>query len=295
MRSMTGYGRATRTLANFQLRVELSGVNRRGLEIALQLPREWASLEPRAREALQARLARGRVQANLTCQSEANGATGVAPVLDVGTARAFHQAALKLQHELGLSGDIPLATVLAAPGVMRSADFVALPDGEVAWPVLQEVLAEALEAFVCMRADEGLRIADELRGRVGALEKWAAEIESLHPGVAQKYREALLERLQRAKIELAPDDDRMAKEIALFADRSDISEEIARLRGHLEQFAKLAGEDGAVGRTLDFLTQEMARECNTLGVKCNDLAISRLVVACKAEVEKIREQVQNIE
>ncbi len=294
MRSMTGYGRATRPLANFQLRVELSGVNRRGLEIALQLPREWASLEPRAREALQARLARGRVQANLTCQSEANG-SAAATTLDVAAARAFHQAALKLQHELGLSGDIPLATVLAAPGVMRSPDFVVLPDSEAAWPVLQGALDEALEAFVSMRADEGRRIADELRGRIAALEKWAAEIEALHPGVAQKYREALLERLQRAKIDVAPDDDRIAKEIALFADRSDISEELARLRGHLEQFTKLSGDEGALGRTLDFLTQEMARECNTLGVKCNDLAISRLVVACKAEVEKIREQVQNIE
>jgi uncharacterized protein (TIGR00255 family) len=294
MRSMTGYGRATRPLANFQVRVELSGVNRRGLEIALQLPREWAVLEPRARETLQAQLARGRVQANLTCQSETNGAGG-APVLDVATAQAFHQAATKLQHELGLSGDIPLATVLAAPGVMRPADFAAPPDGEAAWPVLQETIKEALHSFVAMRADEGRRIAEELRGRIGALGKWAAEIEVLHPGVAQKYREALIERLQRAKIEVAPDDDRLAKEIALFADRSDISEELARLRGHLEQFRKLAGEEGAVGRTLDFLTQEMARECNTLGVKCNDLAISRLVVACKAEVEKIREQVQNVE
>jgi uncharacterized protein (TIGR00255 family) len=294
MRSMTGYGRATRPLANFQVRVELSGVNRRGLEIALQLPREWASLEPRAREALQARLARGRVQANLTCQSEANG-TASAPTLDVAAARAFHQAAVKLQHELGLSGDIPLATVLGAPGVMRSAEFGALPDGEAAWPLLLGAIDEALQAFVAMRTDEGRRLADELRGRIAALGKWAAEIETLHPGVAQKYREALLDRLARAKIDVAPDDDRIAKEIALFADRSDISEELTRLRGHLEQFEKLAGDEGAVGRTLDFLTQEMARECNTLGVKCNDLAISRLVVACKAEVEKIREQVQNIE
>jgi uncharacterized protein (TIGR00255 family) len=294
MRSMTGYGRATRPLATFQVRVELSGVNRRGLEIALQLPREWAALEPRARETLQARLARGRVQASLTCQSESNG-TSSAPVLDVAAARAFHQAAVKLQHELGLSGDIPLATVLAAPGVMRSADFVALPDGDAAWPLVHETIEEALQAFVAMRADEGQRVGEELRGRIGAIGKWAAEIESLQPGVAKKYHEALLDRLQRAKIEVALDDDRIAKEIALFADRSDISEELARLRGHLEQFAKLTGDEGAVGRTLDFLTQEMARECNTLGVKCNDVAISRLVVACKAEVEKIREQVQNIE
>jgi uncharacterized protein (TIGR00255 family) len=269
-------------------------VNRRGLEIALQLPREWAALEPRTREALQTRLARGRVQANLTCQSDTNG-TSPAPAIDLAAARAFHQAAVKLQHELGIAGDIPLASVLAAPGVMRPADFIALPDGETAWPVLRAAIDEALEAFVAMRADEGRRVADELRGRLAALEKWVSEIESRHPAVAQKYREALIERLQRAKIEVALDDDRIAKEIALFADRSDISEELARLRGHLEQFGTLTSEDGAVGRTLDFLTQEMARECNTLGVKCNDLAISRLVVACKAEVEKIREQVQNIE
>ena len=294
MRSMTGYGRATRALASFQLRVELSGVNRRGLEIALQLPREWVSLEPRVRETLQSRLARGRVQASLSCQSETNGNAG-APALDFAAARAFHQAAAKLQRELGMSGDIPLASVLAAPGVMRPADSVALPDGESAWAVVREAIEEALQAFLAMRSDEGRRVAEELRGRLAALVQWTAEIESLHPAVAQKYREALMERLERAKLELAPDDDRIAKEVALFADRSDISEELARLRGHLEQFEKLVADGGAVGRTLDFLTQEMSRECNTLGVKSNDLAISRLVVACKAEVEKIREQVQNLE
>ncbi len=294
MRSMTGYGRASRPFEKFQIRVELSGVNRRGLEIALQLPREWVALEARARETMQNRVARGRIQANVTCQADANGAA-TSPVLDLVAARAFHQAALNLQRELGLAGDLPLTSVLAAPGVMRSPESVTLPDGEAAAPALQAALDDALQALVAMRADEGRRLAEELRGRIAALGKWAAEIESLHPGVADKYREALVERLQRARIEVAVDDDRVAKEVALFADRSDISEELARLRGHLEQFEKLTAEEGAVGRTLDFLAQEMARECNTLGVKCNDLAISRLVVACKAEVEKIREQVQNIE
>ena len=294
MRSMTGYGRATRPIEKFQIRVELSGVNRRGLEIALQLPREWAGLEARARETMQERVARGRIQANVTCQADVSG-TSSAPVLDLAAARAFHQAALNLQRVLGLVGELPLTSVLAAPGVMRAPETVVLPEGETAAPVVQAALEEALQAFVAMRADEGRRLAEELRVRIAALGKWSAEIESLHPAVAKKYREALIERLQRAKIEVALDDDRVAKEVALFADRSDISEELARLRGHLEQFEKLTGEDGAVGRTLDFLAQEMARECNTLGVKCNDLAISRLVVACKAEVEKIREQVQNVE
>ena len=291
---MTGYGRASRPFEKFQIRVELSGVNRRGLEIALQLPREWVALEARARETMQNRVARGRIQANVTCQADANGSS-TSPVLDLVAARAFQQAALNLQRELGLAGDLPLTSVLAAPGVMRSPESVTLPDGEAAAPVLQAALDEALQALVAMRADEGRRLAEELRGRIAALGKWAADIESLHPAVAEKYREALVERLQRARIEVAVDDDRVAKEVALFADRSDISEELARLRGHLEQFEKLTAEEGAVGRTLDFLAQEMARECNTLGVKCNDLAISRLVVACKAEVEKIREQVQNIE
>lgn len=290
---MTGYGRATRPLEKFQLRVELSGVNRRGLEIALQLPREWAALEPRAREFVQRRIARGRIQANITCQTDANPAS--APVLDVAAARAFHQVARSLQEELGLAGDIPLTSILSAPGVMRPAESTALPDAEGAWAAVQATLEEALGALVEMRADEGRRLAEEFRSRLAALRKWTAEIAALHPAVAEKYREALHERLQRAKLEVAVDDDRVAKEIALFADRSDISEELARLRGHLEQFEKLAGDDGAVGRTMDFLAQELARECNTLGVKCNDLAISRLVVACKAEVEKIREQVQNVE
>ncbi len=296
MKSMTGHGRAQRPLPPaFTLAVELSAVNRRGGEVALQLPREWAALEGPAREMIQRRASRGRVTAFVQVErGAAEAAAGQA--IDREAARRFHAELLALRGELGLGEPMTLDHVLRGPGVLREdAARPALPSAESAWPIIEETLGAALEAFVAMRAAEGGRLADDFRARLAQLGAWAEEIAALQPGVAARYREALHERLRRAAVELPVDDERLAKEIALFADRVDISEELTRLRGHLEQFHSLLEKDEPVGRTLDFLAQEMARECNTLSVKANDLALARLAVAAKAEVEKIREQAQNVE
>lgn len=294
MRSMTGYGRASRPLGAHQLGVELSAVNRRGAEVALTLPRSWSSLEPRTRELVLGRINRGRVQVVVGC-SRARSAGSSEALLDAEAARLYLEEARALQAALGLAGELTIETVLRGPGVIRAEGLAEAPPGEEAGPVLEEALAEALEALVRMRTEEGARLAEDFRARLATLSGLVDEISGLHPGVAVRVRAALHERLARAQLEVPVDEDRIAKEIALFADRTDVSEELTRLRGHLEQFAELLLRDEPVGRTLDFLTQEMARECNTLGVKCSDLAISRLVVAAKAEVEKMREQVQNIE
>ena len=201
-----------------------------------------------------------------------------------------------MRNDLGLSDPVLLDHVLRGPGVLREdAARPLLPAADGAWPVLKDALRAALDAFVAMRAAEGARLADDFRARLAQLGTWADEIAALQPGVAARYRDALHERLRRAAVELPLDDERLAKEVALFADRVDISEELTRLRGHLEQFHSLLAKEEPVGRTLDFLAQEMARECNTLSVKANDLALARLAVAAKAEVERIREQVQNVE
>lgn len=291
---MTGYGRAVRPLGALQITVELSAVNRRGAEVSLALPRGWSALESRTRELVLGRVARGRVQVMVNCSRPTAGATGEA-MLDIAAATQFCEEAMALRQALRLEGQVTIDTLLRGPGVIRSESTAEAPPAEEAGPVVEEALNEALEALLRMRAEEGARLAEDFRARLGVLAGLAEEITALHPGVAVRVRAALLERLAKAQLEVPVDEDRIAKEIALFADRTDVSEELTRLRGHLEQFHTLLTREESVGRTLDFLTQEMARECNTLGVKCADLAISRLVVAAKAEVEKMREQVQNIE
>jgi uncharacterized protein (TIGR00255 family) len=285
---MTGYGSGRAG----QFTVEAQSVNRRQSEVVINLPRELSALEPAMREAVQARIARGRVVVNVSCQSGVSG-QGRAPVLDAATAKAYYQAMRALQEELGLSGQIGIETVLRAPGVLKSGEEV--PDIADAQPRALEALDAALGELLAMRAKEGARLGEDLAARLELLRSHVAGIRRRQPEAVAQYRENLNERLRRAGLELPIDEERLAREIVLFADRCDISEEVTRLESHLDQFADLLKKDEPVGRTLDFLSQELARELNTLGAKGNDLALSQLAVASKTELDKIREQVQNIE
>ncbi len=318
MHSMTGYGsgRSNSGVAGgLQCAVEISSVNRRQSELLISLPRELLALESRVREAVQTRVARGRLNVNITCQRAATSVAGdAAPapapafVLDAAAARAFHRAALELQSELGLTGGIELETVLRAPGVLRappaasvfskdpaeSSSSLALTP-ETVWPLLETALGQALDALIAMREREGQHLNADLRARAKTLRQFVGEIRIRAPRAVENQRRALQERLAHSGVDFAPDDERLLRELAIFADRCDIAEELTRLEGHLDQLEALLDQPGPVGRTLDFLGQELARELNTLGVKAGDLEISRLSIAGKAELEKIREQVQNIE
>jgi uncharacterized protein (TIGR00255 family) len=199
----------------------------------------------------------------------------------------------RLQHKLGLDGAINIDTVLRAPGVLLSPDQDV--DAEHVWPVLEKALETALHALLEMRKTEGLALAADLKARLLSLRDLVENIRTRAPEITAQHRTQLLERLKAAEIEISLSDERLLRELALFADRCDISEELTRLSSHFSQMGKLIENDGPVGRTLEFLTQEIAREFNTLGVKSNDATISHWVVAGKAELEKIREQIQNIE
>ncbi len=315
MRSMTGYGSGRSSNdSGLSCVVEISSVNRRQSELLVNLPRELLALEPRVRETVQARIARGRLNVNIACQrggtsaASAGDALPPAPafVLDTAAARAFQQAALTLQNDLGVAGEISLETILRAPGVVRmpppanspspnSGPEASALNAETAWLPLQSALGQALDALVAMRARQGQHLADDLRARTKTLRGIVAEIRARAPRAVENQRRALRERLANSGVEFPPDDERLARELALFADRCDIAEELTRLEGHLDQLETLLDRQEPIGRTLDFLGQELARELNTLGVKANDLEISRLAIAGKAELEKIREQVQNIE
>jgi uncharacterized protein (TIGR00255 family) len=289
MRSMTGYGRGTGSFDGRQVSVELSAVNRKNAEISLSLPRELLELEPRLRDEINAHLSRGRLTVSVALHTKHGGRSGV----NLAAAEAYRKQLDALRKKLKLDGDVTLEQVLRGPGVIEAgAEEI---DVEAAWPHLRKALQAALKHFVQMREREGKALAADLHKRAVAIQKQVAEIEALAPQVSAHHRAGLLDRIARAGLDIAPSDERVLKEIIFFADRSDISEELTRLKSHLDQFLAHFHRKEPVGRTLDFLLQELFREINTIGNKANFLAISQIVVVVKTELEKLREQVQNIE
>jgi uncharacterized protein (TIGR00255 family) len=291
MRSMTGYGRGHSALNGSKFSVELNSVNRKQSDVVVTLPRELAELEPRVRDMINAEVSRGRLNVVIASHHSASSTQSLA--LDADLARTYYRAMQELQKELKAAGEINIETVLRAPGVLR------LPEEEVsideAWPPVEAALKEALADLVKMREREGKHLAKDLIHRLKVVRGSVRKIRQLQPGVLKRHRQSLHERIQRAGVELSFDDERLVKEVIFFADKSDISEELTRLESHFAQFAHHLRKNEPVGRTLEFMCQEIGREFNTLGAKANDVEISQLVVTCKAEMEKIREQIQNIE
>jgi uncharacterized protein (TIGR00255 family) len=288
---MTGYGRGQAEHNGNRFCVELNSVNRKQSDVVVNLPRDLAALEPRIRETINENISRGRTTVTVTLRNRANDTQQLA--LDTNLARSYHDAMRALQKELDAPGEITIGLILQAPGVMRLPEQGIDPD-EV-WPRVEQALRAALADLIKMREREGKHLAKDLIHRLKEIRKKLKEIRGLHPDVAKKYRTALLDRLEKAGLPLDPADDRIVKEVSFFADRTDVSEELTRLESHLAQFAHHLRRNEPVGRTLEFIAQEISRELNTLGAKGNDAAISQRVVACKAELEKIREQVQNLE
>ncbi len=288
---MTGYGRGQSAFNGTKFSVELNSVNRKQSDVTVSLPRELAELEPRVRDVINAHVSRGRLNVVVTFHNSA--AASPKATLDTTLARTYYRAMVDLQKELDASGEISIETVLRAPGVLRQPEETLKIDD--AWGHVETALNDALSDLIKMREREGKHLAKDMIKRLKLVRQSLRKIHQLHPGVVKKYRQALHERVQRAGLEIAPDDDRLVKEVIFFADKSDISEELTRLESHLAQFAHTLRKTEPVGRTLDFITQEIYREFNTLGAKANDAEISQHVVTCKAEMEKIREQIQNIE
>ncbi|HEY0368470.1 MAG TPA: YicC/YloC family endoribonuclease [Chthoniobacterales bacterium] len=291
MRSMTGYGRGEVDAEGVKFSVELNSVNRKQSDIVINLPREFSELEPLVRQAINEKLSRGRTNVNVNYQQGTNGARKLA--LDTSLARSYHDAMRALQRELNAPGEITIDKILAAPGVMKLAEDNI--NAAQAWPAVERALNTALAELIKMREREGKHLAKDLIHRLKVIRSEIKQVRALFPEVVKKYRAALFERIQKAGLDLSLDDERLLKEVSIFADRSDVSEELTRLESHLAQFAHHLRKNEAVGRTLEFITQEIFRELNTLGAKANDAAISQHVVVCKAELEKIREQIQNLE
>lgn len=291
MNSMTGFGAATAPLGNSSLRVEISGVNRKQAEIAVALPRAWAALETTVRDIVSAAVSRGRVNVSLTLQ-QIPGAAG-ALALNRDKLAALTATLSEAEQTLGRSVDTSLDALLRL-GIIAEESETELPIEEVQ-TAAEPAVREALAAFLTLRAQEGENMKRDLLARIGTLREFRSQLMARAAGVATRHREVLLKRLSEAGLPLPLDDERIIKEIALFADRCDVSEEMTRLESHLNQFEKICNKSEPVGRTLDFLCQEIFRELNTTGSKANDAELAQLVVSAKTELEKIREQVQNIE
>ena len=290
---MTGYGRGECARDGFKITVELGAVNRRQSEISVNLPRELELLEAQVRDAINAQVARGRVTARIGIHA-ADGQSSARARLNLPLAKSYAAELARLAKSLKLSSGVTLDQIIRAPGVFQTDEE--LVEAESIWPAVEKALQPALAALVKMREREGAHLAEDLTARIGTMRQSVEKIQKQAPLTAENYRRQLLERVKSAGLDhIAPDDERLLKEIVLFADRSDISEELTRLQSHFKQFEDCRKAKEPVGRTLDFLAQEMNREINTIGSKANDAVISREVVTLKTELERFREQVQNVE
>jgi uncharacterized protein (TIGR00255 family) len=293
MKSMTGYGRGECAQDGFKITVELSSVNRKQSEISINLPHDLEPLEAQMRDEINRCISRGRITARVTLHA-ADTKLSNRVQLNSALAKAYAREFGRLAKELKLPGTVTLDTVLRAPGVLQAEET--MTDAEDFWPAVEKALLKALGALVKMREREGSHLARDLAARMEAIGKATSRIREQAPQVQVRYRDQLRERIKHAGLEApAPDDERLIKEVVYFADRSDVSEELTRLQSHFVQFEDCLKARDPVGRTLDFLSQEMNREINTIGSKANDSLISREVVIIKAELEKFREQVQNVE
>ena len=290
---MTGYGWDECSQDGYKVTVELSSVNRKQGEISINLPRELEVLEAQIRDEVNKRIARGRLTARVTLHA-AEGKEASRVKINKALAAAYAREMRALAKELKLTGDLSVESLFRAPGVLETGEGVG--DAETFWPAVSKALQQALAMLVKMRVREGANLKRDLVDRIGLMRKAVARVRKESPLVQKRYRDQLVERIKAAGLDdLKLDEERLIKEVVFFADRSDITEELTRLSSHFQQFDDCLKSAEPVGRTLDFLAQEMNREINTIGSKANDAAISREVVVLKAELEKFREQAQNVE
>jgi len=291
--SMTGYGRAEEAGPRLAVSAEVKSVNHRHLDIALKLPRALTALEPDARRLIQSAVQRGRVDAAVTL-SAVEGQSLTPLTLNLGQARDYVDIAHRLSDELNVGGAPTVTWLMEQPGVVSREAEPSFTAEEV-WPLLERALTRAVGEMVARRAAEGDALRRELTA-LGAALTAQVDVMSQRAPVAVERRTARLRERLGSLLNGAPiDEARILTEAAIWAEKSDITEELARLRAHLDQLARLLEQGGVVGRALDFLLQEMNRETNTVGSKADDLEITEAVIAAKSTLEKLREQAQNIE
>jgi uncharacterized protein (TIGR00255 family) len=291
LKSMTGFGAGRVRVGDEEVSVELRSLNHKFIEVKARIPRELAALETGVVKQVKDRLARGSVEVLIKRQTAT--ASGTVPTIDVGLAREYARAFRELATALDVAPEVTWHQVATQPGVVRLEEKGV--NVEAAGQAVQAALEQALTALEQMRRTEGEAIHADLDARLKLIEGWSREVAELSPRAVQEYQQRLTERVAELARGVAVDPQRLAQEVVLFAERTDIAEEVTRLASHLEQFRTLMTSSEPAGRRMDFLVQEMHREVNTTGSKSQHADISARVVSMKAEVERIREQVQNVE
>ena len=291
VKSMTGYGRARQTLNGRDITVEVRSVNNRYLDCTVKVPRTYIFAEDAVKARVQKAVSRGKVDVFVTIDAAAADETVVA--VNEPLARGYYEALTRLKDMFSLEDGLNAVTLAKFPDVLTVTK--AEEDLESVAADICAVLDEALAAYNAMRTVEGGKLREDIAGRADTIEAVVGKVEERSPQTVAAYREKLLARMQEVLQSTAIDESRILTEAAIFADKIAVDEETVRLRSHLSQLRTMLESDQPIGRKLDFLIQEVNRECNTIGSKCNDLTIAQDVVNMKAEVEKIREQVQNIE
>lgn len=293
IRSMTGYGRAEAAGARTILSIECKSVNHRHLDVSLKLPRVLGAFEADARRLIQAAVQRGRVDVSATLTAPEGSVLNPLTV-NLAQAKEYAEAARTLAAALDLGDGPSLGWVMGQSGVLSREEQAPL-SAEEAWPLLERALSSALAELVERRETEGRALGQELSGLGATLAAHVDTVAVRAPMAVERRAGRLRERMQTMLAGAEVDQSRLATEVAVWADKTDVSEELARLRAHLAQLGALLAGDGPVGRTLDFLIQEINREVNTIGSKADDLEISQAVIAAKSTLEKMREQVANLE
>lgn len=289
--SMTGFGRGTAVRNGREITVELRSVNSRYFEYTSRIPRTCGYMDSRLKKQLNERVTRGKVELSLTVQNVDAADTVVAVNMDL--ARSYQHALRDISEQLAVKNDVSSGLLSRFPDVLstRHADV----DEEQLWADVSAVTAQALDSFIAMRAAEGKKMKEDIENRLVFLEQCVGKVEELSAGRVEAYTNRLYEKLKVILEDRNIDDARVLTEAAIFGDKTAVDEETVRLRSHIAQYREILQQNEPVGRKLDFLTQELNRETNTIGSKCQDLDVTRVVVDMKAEIEKIREQIQNLE
>jgi uncharacterized protein (TIGR00255 family) len=288
---MTGFGRGEARGQGLKVVAELGSVNRKQFDCHVNLPREMAAFEGKVQELVHGAVRRGHVKGSVEIAQARDGVRRVR--VNLTAARVRLKALRQAAKTLGLPDDLTASRVLDWPGVLQTE--AQAPDPDKAWPLVEQAVARALARLTAMRLREGQALARDISARLAALRRMVGAIEDRAPRAVAAHRQALAARIAAANNGLKLDETVFARELALHADRCDIREELTRLASHFKQARQFLAGGDAAGRSLDFLCQELFRELNTIGSKANDAATTRLVIAAKAELEAIREQVQNVE
>lgn len=291
IKSMTGFGRGNAVLNGRDITVEIKAVNHRYYELTCKLPRSMNYCEERLKTLLNGRITRGKTELSVQIQSVGEVSEQIAVNKDI--VRQYVEALRDIKDELGLLDDLTLSNVMRIPDAFTVVK--AETDEEQLWEDLKTVTEQALSNFITMRENEGNRMKADLLQRLSTIEKWVDIIDERSPKIVEDYRKRLYDRMTEVLQGKEIDESRILLEAGIFADKTAVSEETVRLRSHIAQFREMLESGEPVGRKLDFLVQEMNRETNTIGSKVQDIEVTKIVVDQKSEIEKIREQIQNIE